>query len=103
MAITPYLEFLQYVGLNHTTQHMLAGCLMLHHVSVHRAAGTIPLATAAALQELDHPGILVGSHGFLVILNAEFSQLHHMANSSRFSFHIEFIQFSLSFLITVES
>jgi len=71
--------------LNHTIPHILAGCLILQPVSVPSAAGTIPEATAEALHELDQPGILVVSHGFFVILRAEFSQLHHIANSSRLS------------------
>ena len=76
---------------------------MLPPVSVPRAAGTIPEATAAALQELDPHGILKLSQGFFVILSAEFSQLHPIANSSRFNFHIEDIQLSERFLITVAS
>jgi hypothetical protein len=103
IAITHHLELRPYVGLNHTTQHMLAGCLMLHPVSVPSAAGTSQAATEAALHELDQPGIRVTSQGFLVILKAEFSQLQPIANSSRFSFHILDIQASFNFFITVAS
>ena len=76
---------------------------MLHQVSVPSAAGIIPEATAAALPALDHHGIRVVSHGFFVILSAEFSQLHPIANSSKFSLPILDIQASFKFLITVAS
>ncbi len=52
-------------------------------VSEPRASGTKPAATAAALPPDDPPGTRVGSHGFRVGPNAEFSVELPMANSSR--------------------
>jgi hypothetical protein len=46
----------------------------------------MPAATAAAEPELDPPGILDISQGFLVIFIALFSPLPHIANSSILSF-----------------
>jgi hypothetical protein len=76
---------------------------MLQPVSVQRDAGHNQEATATALHQLDHHGILVISHGFFVILNAEVSVLDHIANSSIFSFQIEFIHASFNFFITLAS
>jgi len=44
--------------LNQTIQHKEAGCLILQPVSVHRAAGTNPPATAEADPELEPQGTL---------------------------------------------
>ena len=54
--MTPYLEILPYVGLNHTIPHNAAGSLTLHHVSVPSAHKHIPDATATALPHDDPHG-----------------------------------------------
>ena len=76
---------------------------MLQPVSVQSAAGTSHDATAAADQLDEPPGTLFFHHGFMVFLFREFSPVDHMANSSIFSFHIEFIQAFFKFFITVAS
>jgi hypothetical protein len=91
IGITPKREFLPYDGLKPTTLHILAGCLKLQPVSVPREAGTKPAATAAAEPELEPPGILSIHQGFLVGPVFEFSQVVPIANSSIFTFPIEFI------------
>jgi len=70
-------------------------------VSVHNAQGINQAETAEAEPELDHQGILFFHQGLIVFQKAEFSQLDHIANSSIFSFHIELIQASFNFFITV--
>src|SRR5688500_12263879 len=55
-------------------------------VSDPRAIGAKPAATAAALPPGDPPGTRLGSWGFLVGPNAEFSVEDPIANSSRFVF-----------------
>jgi len=47
--MTPYREFRAYHGLNPTIPHILAGWRIEPPVSVQRAAGTSPAATAAAV------------------------------------------------------
>src|SRR5713226_1744296 len=51
-------------------------------VSVPRASGANPAATAAALPPLEPPGTRLRSHGLAVGKNAEFSVDEPIANSS---------------------
>lgn len=85
IGMTPYLDTLPYVPLKPTTHESQAGCLTLPPVSVPRLAGTSFADTAAADPELLPPGTFVMSQGFLVVLNAEFSHVVPMANSSQLS------------------
>lgn len=101
--MTPYRLLRPYPGFHHTIPHMLAGCLMLHPVSVPRAAGTMPLATATADHDEDHPGIRDASHGLCVSRNAEFSPLDPMAYSSIFVFQNHTNPASFIRSVTVDS
>src|ERR687893_803890 len=67
-----------------TTPHSAAGWRIEPPVSEPRARAAKPAATAAALPPLEPPGTLVGSWGFRVAPNAEFSVDEPMANSSMF-------------------
>src|SRR2546423_15211457 len=66
-----------------TTPHSDAGWRIDPPVSLPRASGAKPAATAAALPPLDPPGTRVVSCGLRVGPNAEFSVELPMANSSR--------------------
>ena len=65
-AISPYRDTLPYVGFSPTTPQMPAGCLMDPPVSDPSANIASSPATAAADPPDEPPGILSGSHGFLV-------------------------------------
>ncbi len=69
-----------------TMPHMAAGWRMEPPVSEPNASGTMRAATAAAEPPLEPPGVRSSAHGFLVILNAEFSVDEPIANSSQFVF-----------------
>jgi hypothetical protein len=88
MADTQYLDTRPYVGLSHTIQHINAGCLTDHHVSVPSAAKHKSAATAAALQPLDPPDIRFTPYGFTTGQYAEFSFDQPIANSSKLTFQI---------------
>gem|GEM_PF-4161019 len=81
--------------------HILAGCLILHQVSVQSAAGASQAATAAADQPLEPQGILDVHHGLIGFLNAEDSVVDHIANSSIATFQSELAQCLTKFSITV--
>src|SRR6202140_2438968 len=72
-----------YVGLNPTTPHSAAGCLIDPPVSVPSEYGTEPAATVAALPPLLPPGTRSMSHGLPTGPYAEFSVDDPMANSSQ--------------------
>jgi len=76
---------------------------MLQPVSVQSAAGASQVATAAADQPLEPPGILEVPQGFKVVLSAELSLVDPMANSSIFTFHKLDIHSQFNFSITVAS
>jgi|GEM_PF-595118 len=101
--MTPYREFRPYHGLNPTIPHILAGWRIEPPVSVQRAAGTSPAATAAAEPDDEPPGIRVISHGFLAGPNPLFSPLHPMANSSIFVFQKEMNPACFILSVTVDS
>src|SRR5919202_4650085 len=61
-----------------------AGCLIEPPVSEPSAHGASPAETAAAEPPPEPPGTRVGSHGFLLGPNAEFSVEEPIANSSVF-------------------
>src|ERR687898_2451660 len=66
-----------------TTPHSAAGWRIEPPVSVPRASGANPAATAAADPPPEPPGMRSGSHGLRVGPNAECSVEEPMANSSR--------------------
>jgi len=70
------------VGFIPTIPQSAAGCRMEPPVSDPRDQGTCRSATAAAEPPLEPPGTRPWSHGLSVFLNAEFSVLEPMANSS---------------------
>src|SRR6185503_12649969 len=67
-----------------TMPHRLAGCRMEPPVSLPSDADAMPPATATALPLDEPPGIRLGSTGFFVGPNAEFSPDEPIANSSMF-------------------
>ena len=71
------------MGFTPTTPHSAAGWRIEPPVSDPSASGANPAATAAALPPDEPPGTRVGSCGFRVGPNAEFSVEEPMANSSR--------------------
>jgi hypothetical protein len=85
-ATIPYRETVPYVGRRPTTPQSEAGCLTEPPVSVPRAQGARPAATAAAEPPDEPPGTRSGSHGLRVGPKAEFSVEEPMANSSRLVF-----------------
>ena len=100
-ATNPYLETSPYVGFKPTTPQSAAGWRIDPPVSEPSAQGTISLATAAALPPLDPPGAVSKFHGFLVVLNAEYSVEAPIANSSILSFPRLIIPSFSSFSTTV--
>lgn len=100
---TQNLEFLPYDGRNHTTPQRLAGCLRLHHVSVHKAAGASHAATAAADHPEDPQGMRFVPQGFTVAVPTEFSVVLHIANSSILSFPRFVIHSAFNLSMTVAS
>ena len=102
-ATKPYLETKPYVGFNPTTPQKADGWRIDPPVSLPRAQGTIPAATAAAEPPDEPPGTVFKFHGFFVFLNADVSVEPPIANSSIFNFP-RFIKPSLfNFSITVAS
>jgi hypothetical protein len=79
---------------------MLAGCLILHQVSVQSAAGASQAATEAAEPPEEPQGILFFPQGFTAFLKAEVSFVDHIANSSIVTFQRLENQASFSFFIT---
>src|SRR5262249_17202254 len=73
-----------YVGRSPTFPQSDEGCLIEPPVSEPSAHGAMPEDTAAAEPPPDPPGTRVGSHGFLLGPNAEFSVDEPIANSSVF-------------------
>src|SRR5689334_22514141 len=80
----PERETVPYVGRRPTTPQRAAGCLMEPPVSEPSAHGARPAATAAAEPPEEPPGTRLGSHGFRLGPNAEFSVDEPIANSSMF-------------------
>ena len=85
-AISPYLETLPYVGFIPTTPQNDAGCRIDPPVSDPSVYTASFAATEAADPPDEPPGTLFVSNGFLQILNAEFSVVDPIANSSIFNF-----------------
>ena len=83
-ATMPKRETVPYVGRSPTLPQSDDGCLIEPPVSEPSAHGAIPADTAAAEPPPEPPGTRVGSHGFLLGPNAEFSVEDPMANSSVF-------------------
>ena len=102
-ATRPYRETLPYVGFTPTTPQRAAGCLIDPPVSLPRARGENPAATAAAEPPDEPPGTHSKLCGFLVGPKAEFSVEEPIANSSKLVLPMMTAPASLSFSITVAS
>src|SRR6476659_5014593 len=99
----PYRDTVPYVGRRPTLPQSDDGCLIDPPVSEPSAHGAMPDDTAEAEPPPDPPGTRVGSHGFLLGPNAEFSVEEPIANSSVFVFPSSCKPAALQRAATVES